>query len=114
MNQLGDDVIARAPAAILGHRHAVADQLGGRGLPGPAVLRIVVADHVVRPLEDLAPVLPAAPRRCGFHQTGAVRRSSTSSAPGIRAAQRSGSVKSKPGGMPGSAMTASTACAAPV
>ena len=56
---------------------------------------------------------PATPRRCGFHQTGAARRSSASSSIGTRWAYRSGSVKSKPGGMlgcwvMGSATAAST------
>jgi len=47
------------------------------------------------------------PGRCGFHQTGAVRRSSANSSWGTRAAYRSGSVRSKPGGSFGSATTAS-------
>ncbi len=44
---------------------------------------------------------PETPRRCGFHQTGAARRSSASSSSGTRWVYRSGSVKSKPGGMLG-------------
>jgi len=50
---------------------------------------------------------PEAPRGWAFHQTGAVRRSSANSSAGTRFAYRSGSVKSKPGGMLGSAIAAS-------
>ena len=58
-DQLGDDVVPGAPAPLLGHGQAVAEDLGGRDHPVVVVRRgpLVVADHPVRPGEDLAPVL---------------------------------------------------------
>src|SRR5450755_1718467 len=50
---------------------------------------------------------PAEPWRWAFHQTGEVRRSSANSCVGTRLAYRSGSVKSNPGGISGSATAAS-------
>jgi hypothetical protein len=57
-DELGDDVVAGAGPPLLGHGQAVAEDLGGRDhavvvVRGP----LVVADHPVRPGEDLAPVL---------------------------------------------------------
>ncbi|SKU84614.1 Uncharacterised protein [Mycobacteroides abscessus subsp. abscessus] len=46
---------------------------------------------------------PPTVRGCGFHQTGASRRSVANSSCGIRFPYNSGSVKSKPSGRPSSA-----------
>jgi len=65
VDKLGDDVVPRAGPVFLRHRHGVADQFGGGGLTVAVVLRIVIADHLVRPGEDLAPVFLRYPQQFG-------------------------------------------------
>jgi acetyl-CoA C-acetyltransferase len=59
VDQLGDDVVFGAAAPFLGHGHAVAEDLGGGYLADALLPRraVVIADHLVGPGEDLAPVL---------------------------------------------------------
>ena len=58
-DQLGDDVVPGAAAPLLGHGHAVAEDLDGGHLARVLLAwqLVVVADHPVGPGEDLAPVL---------------------------------------------------------
>ena len=57
LDQLGDEVVAGVLAAFGGHLHAVHDQFDRRGrriIPGE--LRVLVADHLVGPVEQLLAV----------------------------------------------------------
>jgi hypothetical protein len=65
VDELGDDVVPRAGPPVLRHDHGVADELGGGGLAVAAVIRVVIADHLVRPGEDLAPVFLRYPEQLG-------------------------------------------------
>lgn len=59
-HQLRHDVLGRALLALGGQVHGVADELHrrlGADLLGDRVLRVVVGDHLVRPVEDPRPVL---------------------------------------------------------
>ena len=65
LHQRADDVLARAGPALLGQLQAVADQLGPGGHGLRLVLRVVRADHLIGPVEDLAAVLLRHPEQLG-------------------------------------------------
>ena len=66
LDQLGDEVVAGVLAALGGHLHPVHDQFdrcGRRVVPGE--LRVLVADHLVRPVEQLLAVFLRHPHQAG-------------------------------------------------
>src|SRR5262245_17498488 len=74
VDQLADQVVVRVVPALLDQAveigvHLTAGTLDrlARGLAGPPVLGVLLADHLVRPAEQQIPVVPGNPQHGGDH-----------------------------------------------